>query len=86
MHTKIRQPTDLVTAEEIACWVYCPEQWRLQHGLGLPTTNRVPIAAGHRRHARLARSERLATVASVAGRAIAFIAVLVILLLAALGR
>ncbi len=30
-----KRPDDLITATEIACWVYCPEQWRLQYGLGL---------------------------------------------------
>lgn len=27
-------PDDLVTAAEIACWAYCPEQWRLCAGWG----------------------------------------------------
>ena len=31
---KPKQPTDLISAQEIACFAYCPEQWRLQYGLG----------------------------------------------------
>jgi hypothetical protein len=41
---------ELVTATEIAAWVYCPEQWRLQHGLGLPSQNQQALYAGSRHH------------------------------------
>jgi len=74
----------LVTAEEIACWAYCPDQWRLQYGLGLPSSNIESLSAGDRHHARLARAERLATSSIVLGRVLAAIAVLAILALAAL--
>jgi len=50
----------LVTASEIACYAYCPEQWRLQYGLGLPAENREVLAAGTRHHERKAGAERVA--------------------------
>ena len=42
---------DLVTAAEIAAFVYCPEQWRLEYGLGLEPGNRAAMEAGTRHHA-----------------------------------
>ena len=30
-----RSEPEMVTATEIAAFVYCPEQWRLEHGQGL---------------------------------------------------
>ena len=27
--------SDPITAVEIACFAYCPEQWRLEYGVGL---------------------------------------------------
>ena len=35
----IGQP-GMISASEIACWAYCPEQWRLQYGLGLEPENK----------------------------------------------
>jgi hypothetical protein len=29
----------MVTATEIACWVYCPEHWQLQYGEGRSPKN-----------------------------------------------
>jgi len=46
--TGYRRP-GMVTAQEIACYAYCPEQWRLQYGLGLEPANRA--GAGGRRPA-----------------------------------
>jgi hypothetical protein len=54
------QGDSLVTATEIACFVYCPEQWRLQYGLGLPAENQAALDAGQRHHAGKAGAERLA--------------------------
>jgi hypothetical protein len=51
---------DLITASEVACFAYCPEQWRLEHGLGLPAGNRAALEAGTRYHVGLAAAERLA--------------------------
>jgi hypothetical protein len=55
----IGQPA-MVTAQEIACFDYCPEQWRLQYGLGLEPENRAALDAGNRHHARKALAERVA--------------------------
>jgi hypothetical protein len=63
-----KQRSDTVTATEIACWVYCPEQWRLQHGLGLEPANRKELAAGTRHHSRKAAAERVAGGAIALGR------------------
>jgi hypothetical protein len=53
-------PEDLITASEIASYVYCPEQWRLEHGQGLPPENRAALDAGTRHHVRKAAAEQLA--------------------------
>ena len=48
---------------ELRVWsvcFFCPEQWRLQHGLGLEPANRQELAAGDRHHARKAVAERIA--------------------------
>ena len=37
---------ELVTAAEIAAFVYCPESWRLEHGLGLEPRNRQGVRRG----------------------------------------
>jgi hypothetical protein len=39
---------DMMTATEIAAFVYCPERWRLEHGLGLKLANRAALDAGTR--------------------------------------
>lgn len=49
-----------VSASEVACYAYCPEQWRLEHGLKLDASNAVERQAGTRHHARKAGQERLA--------------------------
>jgi hypothetical protein len=51
---------ELITASEIASFAYCPEQWRLENGLGLAAENRAARDAGTRHHARKAAAERLA--------------------------
>ena len=51
---------NLVAAAEIAAFVYCPEQWRLQSGLGLVPANRAALDAGNRHHAGKAVAERIA--------------------------
>ena len=42
-----RDGPEMVTASEIASFVYCPEAWRLEHGLGLEPANRAALDAGH---------------------------------------
>jgi hypothetical protein len=73
--------SDLVTATEIACFVYCPEQWRLEYGQGLEPANRAVLAAGTRHHARKTVAERMAGGLILLGQALAVIALLVLLLL-----
>jgi hypothetical protein len=41
---------DLVSASEIASYVYCPEQWRLQFGKGHGSENVEALARGARFH------------------------------------
>jgi hypothetical protein len=54
------RPDDLIAASEIASYAFCPEAWRLQHGLGLPAGNQAEMDAGVRHHARKAVAERAA--------------------------
>jgi hypothetical protein len=76
-----KRPDDLITATEIACWVYCPEQWRLQYGLGLEPGNQGALNAGDRHHARKAVAEREAGAPIALGRVLLVLAVLAALLL-----
>ena len=55
-----RKPADLISASEIACFAYCPEQWRLQYGLGLKPHNQKSLAAGTRHHRGKEEAERWA--------------------------
>lgn len=70
----------LVTASEIACYAYCPEQWRLQYGLGLAAENQAALDAGSRHHARKAVAERIAGWAIGLGRLIVLTGLVVLLL------
>jgi hypothetical protein len=45
--------SDVISAAEIACYAYCPEQWRLEYGLGLEPENRAALEAGTRHHTAL---------------------------------
>lgn len=47
-----QRPDDLISASEITSWVYCPESWRLEYGLGLEPGNQRSLAAGNQHHAR----------------------------------
>ena len=69
----------LVSAQEVACFAYCPEQWRLQYGLGLPSGNRAALDAGTRHHARKTVAEIIAGGLIALGRALALLAGLVLL-------
>jgi len=77
---KRRKPNDLVTAQEIACFAYYPEQWRLQYGLGLPPESQAALDAGNRHHARKAVAERIAGGLVTLGRALMLLALVVLLL------
>jgi hypothetical protein len=74
-------PDDLVTAAEIACWAYCPEQWRLEYGLGLPLANRAAMDAGTQHRQQKAAAERVAGSSITLGRFLAVLAAVVLLLL-----
>ena len=78
---KGKRPDDLITATEIASWVYCPEQFRLQYGLGLEPSNQAELAAGDRHHARKGSAERIAGGSITLGRILAVLAALALLLL-----
>ena len=74
-------PKDLISATEIASFVYCPESWRLEYGLGLEPENRAALEAGTRHHERKAAVERVAGGSIAIGRILAAVALLVLLLL-----
>jgi hypothetical protein len=76
-----RQRSDgLITATEIACFAYCPEQWRLEYGLHLPANNQAARDAGTRHHTRLAAAERRASWALRLGQALVLAALALLLL------
>jgi hypothetical protein len=76
-----RRGDDVITAAELACFAYCPEQWRLEYGLGLPPANRAALDAGTRHHERKAVAERIAGGSIMLGRFLAVLAAVVLLLL-----
>jgi hypothetical protein len=73
-------PEDLITASEIASFVYCPEAWRLEHGMGREPENRAAIDAGTRHHSRRAAAERVAGGAIRLGQMIVVAALLLLVL------
>ena len=76
-----KQRNDTVAATEVACWVYCPEQWRLQYGLGLEPENAEALAAGRGHHARKSVAEWIAGLSITLGRLLIALAALLGLLL-----
>jgi hypothetical protein len=76
-----KQDFDLISAAEISCWAYCPEQWRLQYGLGREPENQGALDAGNRHHARKAVAERIAGGSITLGRILAALAAVTLLLL-----
>jgi hypothetical protein len=74
------QAGGLVTASEIASYAYCPEQWRLQYGLGLEPGNRAALDAGTRHHGGKAAAEQVAGGALALGRLLLAGALLALLL------
>ncbi len=71
---KHHRPDKLISASEVACFAYCPEQWRLQYGLRLPAGNRQALRAGTRFHRRLSSAERWAGALAGAGRLLGVLA------------
>jgi hypothetical protein len=77
-----RKPEDdYVTASEIASYAYCPEQWRLEYGLGISPENRPAMDAGAQHHQQKAAAERVAGGSITLGRFLAVLAAMVLLLL-----
>jgi hypothetical protein len=70
----------MITASEIACYAYCPEQWRLQYGLELLPANLAALDAGNRHHWWKVIAERIAGGAIGIGRALIVVAVLLLVL------
>jgi len=77
---------DMMTASEIACFAYCPEQWRLEYGQSLTPGNRAERDAGTRHHAGKAVAERIAGGSITLGRILAILAVVGLFLLLVLSR
>jgi hypothetical protein len=55
MNRNGRSP-ETVTASDIASFVYCPEQFRLERGLKLPPANQAVLAEGREFHTDLAEA------------------------------
>ncbi|APW64314.1 hypothetical protein [Paludisphaera borealis] len=72
---KRRRPDDLISAAELASFVYCPEQWRLEQALGLAPTNQAERKAGERHHDRKAVAEQIAGGSINLGRRLAAAAI-----------
>lgn len=68
---------EIVTAAEIAEFVYCPEAWRLAR-TGHESANRLAREAGDRHHHRKAAAEK------VAGGAVALSRILIVVALLAM--
>jgi hypothetical protein len=81
-----RRAAEVISAEEIACYAYCPEQWRLQHGLGLTPVNQEILNAGVRHHTRKAVAERVAGASMLLGQFLVIIAILALALWWVLSR
>ena len=77
-----RQPnSEVVSASEVASWVYCPEQWRL-HRLGHKSENVASIDRGERFHESTAAVERsFRSVLRLAGILIVVAALLLVVVL-----
>jgi hypothetical protein len=78
---RLRGQDDVVTATEIAKFVYCPEQWRLEYGLGLKPGNRPALDAGTRHHEEKAAAEQIAGGSITLGRFLVVVAALVLIVL-----
>jgi hypothetical protein len=77
-----RPNSEVVSASEIASWVYCPEQWRLQYGLGHKSENVASIDRGERFHESTAAVERSSRrILRLAGILIVVAALLLVVLL-----
>ena len=80
MRRGTKRSAGLITASEIACYAYCPEQWRLEYGLGLPAENQAALRAGTRHHEENAVAERVGGGALELRRVLVVLAVVALLL------
>jgi hypothetical protein len=71
----------MVSASEIAAFAYCPEQWRLEYGLGMEPESQASLDAGNRDHARKAVAERVAGGAIGLDKTLAVAALLLLVVL-----
>jgi hypothetical protein len=71
----------LISATEIACRAYDPEEWRKQYLLGVKPTNRAVLDAGTRHHDRKAAAERVAGGSIGLGQLLVAVAAVVLLIL-----
>jgi len=71
----------LVSASEIAAFVFCRELWRLQYGRGLKPANQADLDAGTRHHEQKAVAEQAAAGSITLGRFLAVLAAVVLVLL-----
>ena len=78
-HDRRTRPS-LITATEIATFAYCPEQWRMEHGLRLQPSNQASRRAGTWHHSGKAIIERIAGGAITLGQILAVLAVMALLL------
>jgi hypothetical protein len=76
-----RSGPEIIIAQEIASFVYCPEAWRLQYGFGLEPTNQESLNAGRRHHARKTIAERIAGLGIAVGRSLIVVSLVLLLLL-----
>jgi hypothetical protein len=77
----VNRDPDIVSASDIASWVFCPEAWRLE-ALGLEPGNEEALEAGERRHAETAAFEVQSGAALNVGRWLIALAVLILVALA----
>jgi CRISPR-associated exonuclease Cas4 len=71
----------LVSASEMASWVFSPEQWRREYVLGEKPKNLAEIKAGKRHHGRKAMAERVAGGSIGVGQVVMLLSVLGLVLL-----
>jgi hypothetical protein len=75
-----KRDDELISASEVAAFAFCPEQWRLEYGRGLPANNQAARKAGTRHHGRKALAEWLAGGWIALGRSLVVLAPLLLVL------
>lgn len=60
----------LVSASEIASWVWCPEAWRLEKGLKREPSNLQALKRGEQHHEQLAQVEQVSDASTWVGIAV----------------